>query len=142
MRASDAEREQVAAILRAAMTEGRLDLATGEERLASVYAATYRDELGPLTADLPDGGREALARTPEAIADMKRWARRRAAAGAVGFAVLVGLGVLLVASGVHFFPVLPIIFLLFFVHGGRRWRGGYGHRGYYGGRPYSRRGGW
>jgi hypothetical protein len=48
--------------------------------------------------------------------------------------------VLLVASGVQFFPVLPFIFLLLFIHGGRRWRGGYAHRGSYGGRPYSRRG--
>ncbi|HEU4425077.1 MAG TPA: DUF1707 domain-containing protein, partial [Pilimelia sp.] len=49
LRASDAEREQIATILRAAMTEGRLNLQEGEERLAAAYAATYRDELGPLT---------------------------------------------------------------------------------------------
>ena len=53
MRTSDKEREQVAEILRAAMTEGRLDLAEGEERLATAYAAKFRDELGPLTTDLP-----------------------------------------------------------------------------------------
>jgi hypothetical protein len=60
LRTSDKEREQVAEILRAAMTEGRLTLEEGEERLAAVYAAKFRDELGPLTADLPDGGRQAL----------------------------------------------------------------------------------
>src|SRR6266545_3185813 len=65
VRASDAEREQYATILRAAMTEGRLNLEEGEERLAKAYAATYRDELDPLTADLPDGGRRALFDTPE-----------------------------------------------------------------------------
>ena len=56
MRTSDAEREQVATILRAAMSEGRLTLEEGEERLTAVYAAKFRDELGPLTADLPGGG--------------------------------------------------------------------------------------
>ena len=39
LRTSDKEREQVAEILRAAMTEGRLDLAEGEERLAAAYSS-------------------------------------------------------------------------------------------------------
>lgn len=55
VRASDKEREQYASMLRAAMTEGRLTLEEGEERLAQVYAAKFRDELPPLTADLPEG---------------------------------------------------------------------------------------
>lgn len=53
VRASDAEREQVAVVLRDAMGEGRLTLAEGEERMAAAYAVTYRDELPPLTVDLP-----------------------------------------------------------------------------------------
>jgi uncharacterized protein DUF1707 len=118
LRASDTEREQVATILRAAMSEGRLDLATGEERLAAVYAATFRDELGPLTADLPDGGRRALAETPEAKAQLRRFVRSRAAVVA---AVALFVGALWVASDHHFFPVVPIIVLLFFLHAGR-WR--------------------
>jgi Domain of unknown function (DUF1707) len=61
VRASDAEREQYAQILRAAMTEGRLTLEEGEERLAQVYAVKYRDELAPLTADLPPAERAASA---------------------------------------------------------------------------------
>lgn len=52
-RASDAEREQVAAALRQAMSEGRLTLAEGEQRLVAAYATTYRDELPSITADLP-----------------------------------------------------------------------------------------
>jgi Domain of unknown function (DUF1707) len=130
LRASDAEREQVATILRAAMTEGRLDLATGEERLAAVYAATFRDELGPLTADLPGGGRRALAETPEAKAEIRRFVRGRVAVVA---ALALFFGALWVASGAHFFPVVPIIVLLFFLHGVRRRRWAY-HRGY--GRGY------
>jgi hypothetical protein len=53
VRASDAERERVAAALRDAMGEGRLTLDEGEQRLAAAYASTYRDELPRLTADLP-----------------------------------------------------------------------------------------
>jgi Domain of unknown function (DUF1707) len=109
LRTSDQEREQVATILRAAMTEGRLTLEEGEERLAAVYAAKYRDELGPLTADLPDGGRRALAETPEARAATRRALRRHASFVAVVAVVLTGLWVL---SAAHFFwPIIPLAFL-------------------------------
>jgi hypothetical protein len=124
-RASDSEREQVATILRAAMAEGRLDLATGEERLAAAYAATFRDELGPLTADLPEGGRAALAQTPEAKSEVRRFVRNRLF---VVTALAVFFGALWIASGAHFFPVVPIIVLLFLLHGmGRRRRRWYRH---------------
>jgi len=127
LRASDTEREEIATILRAAMTEGRLDLDEGERRLAAAYGATYRDELGPLTADLPDGGRAALARTPEAQAaakeELKRFLKRRAA-------VLAAIGLLFaavfIANGAIFFPVFPLVVLLFFLH----WAS-WGRRSYY-----------
>lgn len=53
IRASDGEREEVVSALREAIGEGRLTLAEGEERIAAVYAVTYRDELPRHTADLP-----------------------------------------------------------------------------------------
>lgn len=53
IRASDEERERVAAVVRTAMSEGRLSLAEGEQRMAELYASTYRDELDQFTADLP-----------------------------------------------------------------------------------------
>jgi hypothetical protein len=110
LRASDTEREQVAEILRAAMAEGRLTLEEGEERLGGVYAARYRDELAPLTADLPDGGRRALAETPQARATTRRGLRRHAGAVALVALVLTGLWAL---SGAHFFwPVIPLAFLV------------------------------
>jgi hypothetical protein len=110
-RTSDTEREQVAAILRAAVGEGRLTLEEGDERLARTYAARYRDELAPLTADLPGGGWDGLARTPEALQTIRRRLRRHASFVGVLAAVLVGLWVL---SGAHFFwPVVPIAFLTF-----------------------------
>lgn len=52
-RAGDADREQVAEALRTAHAEGRLSLDEFGERLDAAFAATYVDELGPLTADLP-----------------------------------------------------------------------------------------
>ena len=54
VRTSDAERERVAEQLRAAVGEGRLTLEEGDERLANLYTTKYRDELGPLVADLPN----------------------------------------------------------------------------------------
>jgi Domain of unknown function (DUF1707) len=111
VRASDAEREEVATILRAAVTEGRLTLEEGDERLARVYAAKFRDDLRPLTADLPGGGREALWRTPEALAVMRRRLRLHGAGALVVAGVLVGLWVL---SGAHFFwPLLPLLLIGF-----------------------------
>ncbi|MEH1126843.1 DUF1707 SHOCT-like domain-containing protein [Micromonospora sp. CPCC 206061] len=130
LRASDAEREQMAQILRAAMTEGRLDLAEGEQRLTTAYAATYRDELAVLTTDLPDGGRRALAETPEARAHLRREAGRRFSGFVVVAAVLVGLWVL---SGASFFwPAIPLVFIFVGMmkhrhyhhsHRGRAWHG-------------------
>jgi hypothetical protein len=64
LRTSDKEREQVAEILRAAMTEGRLTLEEGEERLTAVYAAKFRDELGPLTGRTTAAGRWPTRRRP------------------------------------------------------------------------------
>ncbi|HEY2792441.1 MAG TPA: DUF1707 domain-containing protein [Micromonosporaceae bacterium] len=55
VRTSDAERERVAETLRTAVTEGRLTLQEGDERLAALYATKYRDELGGLVSDLPGG---------------------------------------------------------------------------------------
>jgi Domain of unknown function (DUF1707) len=125
VRASDAEREQYAQILRAAMSEGRLDLQEGEERLAKTYAATYRDELDPLTADLPDGGRRALFETPEFRAAFRRGVRNRALVIATVVTLLITASVL---TGGHFIWLL--IPLAFFAFGPLRWRRRwYGHHG-------------
>lgn len=124
IRASDAEREEYATMLRAAMSEGRLTLEEGEERLGRLYEARYRDELPPLTADLPDGGRRALFETPEVKAAFEKHARRHFA-GHAGFvaviaAVLVGLWAL---SHAHFFwPAIPLFFLMIGLFRHARWR--------------------
>ncbi|WP_229073645.1 DUF1707 domain-containing protein [Actinoplanes sp. DH11] len=109
-RTSDTEREHVAELLRAAMAEGRLDLTEGEQRLTHAYAAVYRDELAPLTADLPDGGRTALSRTPQARAATRRSLVRHASFILILTGVLIGVWML---SGAQFFwPVIPIAFLV------------------------------
>jgi hypothetical protein len=132
VRTSDAEREQVATVLRAAVTEGRLSLDEGDGRLALAYRATYRDELAPLTADLPGGGWDALARTPEARVAASRGLRRH------GYAVVFVSGLLVAAwliSGTHvFWPMLPLLFLMFgLMRHARRVR--YGVPGWYERRP-------
>ncbi|MBT2410757.1 DUF1707 and DUF2154 domain-containing protein [Streptomyces sp. ISL-12] len=55
LRASDADRERVAEVLRDALAEGRLDMAEFEERLDATYAARTYGELAPITKDLPGG---------------------------------------------------------------------------------------
>jgi len=53
LRASNADRERVAAALHEAATEGRIDLNELDARLAQVYGARTYAELVPLTRDLP-----------------------------------------------------------------------------------------
>lgn len=60
VRASDADRDRVADILREALAEGRLDADEHSERLDEVYAAKTMGQLEPLVRDLPQtGGRPA-----------------------------------------------------------------------------------
>jgi hypothetical protein len=67
LRASDADRERVAEILRRAAGEGRLGLDELEERLGVVYAARTYAELEPVTHDLPaHGGPSPVVRTAPA----------------------------------------------------------------------------
>jgi hypothetical protein len=69
LRASDADRDRVIEVLRAAVADGRLDQAEFDERLDAALAARTMDALAPLAADLvPAPGRPAaltpLAQTP------------------------------------------------------------------------------
>jgi hypothetical protein len=52
-RASDADRTATVEFLQDAITRGLLTHDEGGERMAAAFSATYRDELPPLTADLP-----------------------------------------------------------------------------------------
>jgi Domain of unknown function (DUF1707) len=52
LRASDADRDRVIEVLRAAVADGRLDQAEFDERVDAALAARTIDALAPLTADL------------------------------------------------------------------------------------------
>jgi hypothetical protein len=124
VRASDTEREDYAKMIRAAMTEGRLTLEEGEERLSKVYEARFRDELPPLTGDLPDGGRRALYDNPEAREEVRRHANK-AFAGHTGFVVVIAAALvgLWAVSHAHFFwPAIPLLFLVFSLLKHAAWR--------------------
>ena len=63
LRASDADRDRVIELLRAAVADGRLDQAEFDERVDAALAARTIDALAPLTADLiaaPGSGALAL----------------------------------------------------------------------------------
>jgi hypothetical protein len=56
LRASDADRERVANILREAAGDGRLTMEELDQRLDAVYTAKTYAELEPITRDLPTSG--------------------------------------------------------------------------------------
>jgi hypothetical protein len=64
VRASDADRDRVAEILREALAEGRLDADEHAERIDAVYRARTIGALRPLVRDLPAGRREAAPAAP------------------------------------------------------------------------------
>jgi hypothetical protein len=141
-RASDAEREEFAAMVREAVGEGRLTLGEGDDRLATIYAAKFRDELRPLVTDLPAGAPPAGAgvdrrgpqRGPWGPPGRGEWPGRRWSGGppprgafaahvfvvTLVSAALIGLWAL---SGTHFFwPAFPLIFFAFSLVRHARWR--------------------
>lgn len=73
IRASDADRDRIADILRDALAEGRLDAEEHSERVEAVYRAKTLGELQPIVHDLPQapartGGSAPYAYGPEADA--------------------------------------------------------------------------
>ena len=71
LRASDADRDRVVELLRAALTDGRIDSAEFDERVEAALAARTHEALAPLTADLiaaPAGFSAALAPSLSATA--------------------------------------------------------------------------
>jgi hypothetical protein len=109
IRASDAEREQVAARLRTAGEEGRLDVSELEERLERAYAARTHEELDALTADLP-------RRTPGTAVDRGGIPLSKRIAGFVPVTVI--LVVIWAATGAgYFWPIWPMLFFAMTIFG-------------------------
>ncbi|WP_370414679.1 DUF1707 domain-containing protein [Streptomyces fradiae] len=67
LRASDADRDRIADILRDALAEGRLDAEEHSERIDAVYRAKTVGELEPIVRDLP------AARTGQAPSSATLW---------------------------------------------------------------------
>lgn len=111
VRASDADRERVAAVLRAAAGTGLLSLGEVDERLAVVYAATYVDDLAPVTADLPDGGRPLAPVDPRARARARTGLRAHVAGYLAVVALMIGIWVL-TGADYYFWPIWPALGLL------------------------------
>ncbi|MGH3282763.1 MAG: DUF1707 SHOCT-like domain-containing protein [Trebonia sp.] len=84
MRASDADRERVANVLREAAGDGRLTMDELDERLDAVYAAKTYAELEPITHDLPGAPTShAPVPAPSAPADPARFGAQPTSGGAV-----------------------------------------------------------
>lgn len=116
-RAGDMDRDQVAAILRDALADGRLDNDEFAERLDAAYRAKTFGELDTLTADLPTSAvvpaatdRAPAALQPTSSADSRSDRGLRAAwvtwAGAVSINLVIWLMVSL-SNGepVYFWPM-------------------------------------
>ena len=83
LRASDADRERIANVLREAAGDGRLTMAELDERLDAVYAAKTYAELEPITHDLPaTGAGYGPAVSPGAAPDPARFGGVGSSAGA------------------------------------------------------------
>ena len=74
LRASDADREQAADVLNAALTEGRLSVTEHSDRLDAVYEAKTHAEIAPLIEDLPGS---IATQSPPRRADLAPSTRRR-----------------------------------------------------------------
>lgn len=104
LRASDEERERVAAVLRSHAAEGRIEFEELSERLEHAYTARTRADLAALTDDLPRlPGHERSARR----GDARRELGQHVAAFVAVNLVLVLIWALTGAG--YFWPVWPIL---------------------------------
>jgi uncharacterized protein DUF1707 len=114
LRASDAEREDVASRVRAAATTGHLTLDEADERQTAAYAAVTREELVPLTADLPTEQKPAPpAAGPRRRGQLTDAARRRLAvhAAIVGFLAVFLVTRWAMDPAPWFWPAWPMLWL-------------------------------
>ena len=104
VRASDADRERTAVVLRDATAAGRLSAGELEERLEVAFGARDRSELAELVADLPEERRRSRhARSPARRPALRpeRLAFAATALLMVAIWALTGAG--------YFWPVWPIL---------------------------------
>lgn len=134
IRASDAERDRVAALIQRASAEGRLTIAESDERLRQLYATTYRHELEPLTVDLPHDRSPADPSTGANDGEPRRgrgWSDPANRGLRIHIIVAAVLSALLIVrwtvSGVpYFWPMFPMFWIWVTVAIHARWSGGPG----------------
>ncbi|RBM11787.1 hypothetical protein DEH69_21085 [Streptomyces sp. PT12] len=97
VRASDADRDRIADILREALAEGRLDAEEHAERVEAVYRAKTLAELEPLIQDLPAGQPQGPGPGPGHAPPPPRAFERRG--GSHGLSVSNAKNVVAVLSG-------------------------------------------
>jgi hypothetical protein len=112
LRASQADREQAAEVLKAAFVQGRLAKDEFDLRVGQVLASRTYAELEALTADIPDGVADARpsagrAREPGRVLSFKTAAR----VGAVGAAPSMASAVVLVRSAGAVPAVAGVLFV-------------------------------
>jgi hypothetical protein len=120
MRASDADREIVRAVLADAYADGRLTREEYDDRLNTLYSSRTLGEVPSLVTDLvpPDGPPGAPAPLPRADLDLRtrgarKW-RRDVEESFVAFLVPSTICTVIwiaVTSGGFFWPVFPMLFL-------------------------------
>jgi hypothetical protein len=104
IRASDAERERTATLLRDHASEGRLDVDELDVRLQQAYAARTRGDLEVLTADLPPAAPARRADPPA----QRGWGLRERLGSYLG--VMALLVVIWAVTGAdYFWPMWPAI---------------------------------
>ncbi|GAA0996655.1 DUF1707 domain-containing protein [Acrocarpospora macrocephala] len=113
MRASDGDRERVAAALREHMVDGRLDVDEFNERLEQVYKSRTYGELAKVTSDLPATDLHTLPATtpqpnPKARKDPKKAREELRANWAIwAFASSINWVIWLIVSTTSDGPVYP-----------------------------------
>ena len=124
LRASDADRERTADVLKRACAEGRLTPDELSDRLERAFRARTFGDLAVLTADLP-GGAPARRRRPAPPARRSNWGLRIAgvvalaivfgplvhALSSVGVALAIGLGAAAFALAFAMAPIAALVFL-------------------------------
>lgn len=91
LRASDAERFAVAEVLHDAVGKGLLTPAEGGERTAAAFAAVFRDDLNPLTQDLPPSPHDGRPPRPAGTSKPSGWRRQAQAIALKVWLVVVGM---------------------------------------------------
>jgi hypothetical protein len=110
LRASDADRERVAAVLKAAFVQGRLTKDEFDLRVAQVLASRTYADLEALTADIPAGVAKTQPPGPAPDVDNKKLIQRVTAVGA-GVGMVIPAVLITVAGGPLMVAVLAGVLL-------------------------------